>query len=102
MSTQMFLALLCAFSTITGLVVEVIKKIVSDKANISYNITALVTALIIGGAGTSIYYYLNDIAFTGKNIVYIVLLSFASGISSMITFDKFKQALIQCGIIKAE
>ena len=37
-----------------------IKKIVNDKANISYNITALIVALIIGGVGCGLYYQLNE------------------------------------------
>ena len=37
MNTGIFLALLLVFSTITGLIVECIKKIVTDKVNISYS-----------------------------------------------------------------
>jgi len=97
MNTSTFLFLLAAFSTITGLVVECIKKLVSDKANISYNIAALITALIVGGCGCMIYYQLNGIAFTTNNIIYAVLMGFASAITSMIGFDKVKQTILQFG-----
>ena len=42
MTTTTFLILLSAFSVISGLVVEGIKKIISDKANLSYNLVALI------------------------------------------------------------
>ena len=74
---------------------EGIKKIVNDKANISYNITALIVALIIGGIGCGLYYQLNEIAFTVNNIIYMILMGFASGLVSMLGFDKVKQAIIQ-------
>ena len=72
-----------------------IKKIVNDKANISYNITALCVALVIGGMGCGLYYQLNEIAFTANNIIYMILMGFASGLVSMLGFDKVKQAIIQ-------
>ena len=49
MTTTTFLMLLSSFSVLSGLVTEGIKKLISDKANMSYNIIALVVALVIGG-----------------------------------------------------
>lgn len=95
MNTSTFLFLLAAFSTITGLVVECIKKLVTDKANISWNITALIVALIIGGCGCAVYYQLNGIPFTTNNIIYAALMGLASAIVSMVGFDKVKQAILQ-------
>ncbi len=95
MNTTMFLILLSSFSVITGLVTETIKKVATDKANLSYNIVAIVTALIVGGCGTAIYYQLNGILFTANNIIYIILMGLASGITSMNGFDKVSQALSQ-------
>lgn len=95
MTTTTFLMLLSAFSVISGLVTEAIKKLVSDKANLSYNVLALCVALIVGGVGCGLYYQLNSIAFTVNNIIYMILMGFASGLVSMIGFDKVKQALIQ-------
>ena len=69
MTTTMFLILLSAFSVISGLVTEAVKNVVSDKANLSYNIVALIVALIIGSAGTAVYYQLNEIAYTVNNII---------------------------------
>lgn len=95
MTTTMFLILLSGFSVISGLVTEGIKNIVTDEANLSYNIVALITAFIVGGGGTAVYYQLNTIPFTVNNIIYIVLMGLASGLVSMVGFDKVKQALEQ-------
>ena len=95
MTTTTFLMLLSAFSVLSGLVTEGIKKLISDKANMSYNIIALVVALVIGGAGSAVYYQLNAIPFNLDNIIYLVLMGLASGLCSMVGFDKIKQAIKQ-------
>ena len=100
MTTTSFLILLSAFSVISGLVTEAIKKLVNYKANLSYNIIALVDALIVGSVGCCIYYQLNAIEFTINNIIYMILMGFASGLCSMIGFDKIKQAIEQVTNIK--
>lgn len=95
MTTTMFLILLSAFSVISGLVTEAVKKFINDKSNLSYNIIALITALIVGSCGTAIYYQLNGMLFDINNIIYMVLMGFASGLVSMIGYDKVKQAILQ-------
>ena len=95
MTVTMFLMLLSTFSVISGLVTESIKKLVNDKVNLSWNITALVVALIIGSCGCFIYYQLSAIAFTLNNIIYAILMGLASGLVSMIGYDKVKQAVLQ-------
>lgn len=95
MNITMFLILLSGFSVISGLVTEGIKTLVTDKINLSYNIIALITALIIGGGGTAVYYQLNTIPFTTNNIIYMVLMGLASGLTSMVGFDKVQQTIEQ-------
>lgn len=95
MNTTMFLILLSAFSVLSSLVTEGVKKLFNDKANLSYNVVALIVALIIGGGGTVIYYQLNGIIFSVNNIIYAVLMGLASGLVSMVGFDKVKQAILQ-------
>lgn len=95
MNTNMFLILLSAFSVISGLVTQGIKTLATDKVNLPYNIIALVTALIVGSVGTAIYYQLNTIPFTINNIIYMILMGLASGLASMVGFDKVKQAVYQ-------
>ena len=95
MTTTTFLILLSAFSVISGLVTQGIKTFVTDKVNLSYNIIALIAALIVGGGGTAVYYQLNTIPLTTNNIIYMVLMGLASGLVSMVGFDKVKQAIMQ-------
>lgn len=95
MNVTMFLILLSAFSVLSSLVTEGIKNITTDKVNLSYNIVALITAIIIGGGGTAIYYQLNTMAFTVNNIIYMVLMGLASGLCSMTSYDKVKQSIKQ-------
>lgn len=95
MDITIFLILLSAFSVLSSLVTEGIKNITTDKVNLSYNIVALVSALIIGGCGSAIYYQLNAIPFTINNIIYMILMGFSSGLVSMVGFDKVQQAIKQ-------
>ena len=95
MNVTTFLMLLSAFSVLSGLVTEGIKKLISDKANMSYNVIALVVALVIGGAGSAIYYQLNAIPFDVNNVIYMILMGLASGLCSMVSYDKLKQCIEQ-------
>ena len=95
MNVTTFLILLSAFSVLSGLVTEAVKKVVNDKANMSYNIIALIVSLIVGGVGCAIYYQLNAIPFDINNVIYMILMGLASGLCSMVGFDKIKQAVEQ-------
>lgn len=93
MNVTSFLMMLTGFSVLNGLVVEGIKKIFDDKVNFVYNILALITSLIIGVGGSLIYYQLNGIGFSANNIIYAVLMGLASGLVSMVGYDKVSQAV---------
>lgn len=95
MTTSTFLMLLSLFSVITGLITEGIKKMAKDRANLSYNIVALIISIIVGVVGCAVYYQLEGIMFTTNNIIYMILLGFASGLVSMVGFDKVKQTIEQ-------
>ena len=95
MTTTTFLMLLSAFSVLSGLVTEGIKKLISDKANMSYNIIALIVSLIVGGVGCAVYYQLNAIPFDVNNVIYMILMGLASGLCSMVSYDKLKQCIEQ-------
>ena len=95
MTTTTFLMLLSAFSVLSGLVTEGIKKLISDKANMSYNIIALIVSLVVGGVGCAIYYQLNAIPFDINNVIYMILMGLASGLCSMVSYDKLKQCIEQ-------
>ena len=95
MTTNTFLMLFSAFSIISGLITEGIKRLVKDKKNLSYNVLALVVALVVGSLGCAVYYQLSGIPFTVNNIIYMTLMGLASGVGSMIGFDKVKQTIEQ-------
>lgn len=100
MDIEMFVYLLSVFSAISGLTTEAIKKLILDKKNLPYNILALITGILVSSIGTSIYYYLSDIPFTAKNIIFIVLMGFASALVSMLGFDKIKETIKYINSIK--
>lgn len=95
MTTTTFLMLLSAFSILSGLITEGVKNLIKDKANFSSNIIALIVALIVGGVGCATYYQLNGILFTVNNVIYIILMGLASGLCSMVSYDKVKQTILQ-------
>lgn len=95
MDTTMFLFLLSAFGVLSGLVTEAVKKIVSDKENLSYNLIALIVSFIVGAGGTALYYQLTAMPFTLNNVIYLVLMGFASALVSTTGYDKVKQTLDQ-------
>ena len=95
MTTAIFLMLLSTFSIISGLVTEAIKKLLTEKSNLSYNLLALIIALIVGGFGCGIYYQLNGILFTINNIIYMILMGLASGLTATLGYDKVKQMVLQ-------
>lgn len=61
----------------------------------SYNIIALIVSLIVGGVGCAIYYQLNAIPFNVNNVIYMILMGLASGLCSMVSYDKLKQCIEQ-------
>lgn len=89
MSVQVFLALLLAFSTISSLVTEAIKKVFSANGNI----TAFIVSIIVGLVGSLIYYKLSVIDFSTNNIIYAVLMGIAVSITSQVGYDKVKEAI---------
>ena len=95
MTTTTFLMLLSAFTVLFVLTTEGIKYLIIDKSNMSYNIIALIVSLIIGGVGCAIYYQLNAIPFDINNVIYMILMGLASGLCSMVSYDKLKQCIEQ-------
>lgn len=93
MTPQLFLILLAGFSALSSLVMEGIKKSFLSSKNVSYSVIALIIALIIGTSGTFIYYQLNNIIIDTNNILYAILMGLASGLVSMVGYDKVKQTL---------
>lgn len=95
MTSTTFLVLLSSFSTITALATEGIKKFTREKAGLSYNIIVLIVALLVGTLGTAAYYQLDGLPFTADSILHMLLMGLASGLVSMTSYDKVKQAVEQ-------
>lgn len=92
MDSVMILLLLACFSTLTGLIVEAIKKVSKiEKGN--YELVSLIIALVVGSLGTALYYIYNNIPFTAVNDVTIGLMGFASGLISQVGYDKVKDLI---------
>lgn len=94
MTVSSFLVLLSVFAVINSLVVEAVKKVISEE-NKKYNVITLVTALVVGGVGTLVFYQLTGVPFSINNVICAVLMGLASGLTSMIGYDKVKQAIEQ-------
>lgn len=96
MTVTMFIMLLAAFSTLTGLCTEGIKKLL-DEQNVTYasNLLACIVGLIVGVCGTAAYYVIATIPFSAVNIVCMVLMGVASAVGAMVGYDKLMQMLKQ-------
>lgn len=96
MTVEMFLILLTAFSVLTSLCTEAVKKFL-DTFTTEYasNIIALAIAVFVGGAGTLVFYAFKGIELTLTNSICVFLMMGANWIGSMIGYDKIKQAIIQ-------
>lgn len=96
MNTNTFIMLFAIYSIATGLVVEAIKKLL-DEANRKYasNLLAFIVAIVIGTAGTLVYYQLYGIAFDSKQYYLCSATRDLSGVGAMVGFDKVKQFIGQ-------
>lgn len=95
MTLTTFFILLYAFSAISGLVTEGIKTLLPDRPHMPCNLMALIVALLIGGIGCAVYYQLMGIPIQANNVIYMLLMGFASGVTSMVGYDKVKQCIEQ-------
>ena len=95
MTISMFLFLLFAFSTLTGLIVEGIKKYLMDGQNRKYNLLALLVALFVGFVGIFVVYHLTNIPLDGNAFLFAILMGLASALGSMVGYDKVAQCIEQ-------
>lgn len=90
-------------SVVTNLTVEGIKKLL-DTTTIKYssNVLAAITSAIIACAICVIYLIMNDIAFSLKVGVEIVILIYLGFLTSTVGYDKVVQMIKQIQNIKEE
>ena len=87
---------LIAVSLLTNLTVEGLKKLMDERGmSYSSNLLAAVTSVIIAAAIFGGYMIMNDIAFTIKIAVQIVVLMYLAFLSSTVGYDKIIQTLKQ-------
>jgi hypothetical protein len=95
-SFETFLLGLLIISTLTGLVTEAVKKILTEN-NIGYraNTLAGLTSLVVSIAVGVGYIVINNLQFTSHSVVYLILMVFMSWLCSMVGYDKVVQAISQ-------
>ena len=94
MTIELFIFLLAFFSAVTALVTEGIKKtFLINVETVTYKIAAIVVAVIIGAVGMTIYYVLNSIAIDLNNVIFAILMGFASGLVAMNGYDAVHDVL---------
>ena len=87
---------LIAVYLLTNLTVEGLKKLMDERGmTYSSNLLAAVTSVIIAAAIFGGYMIMNDIAFTIKIAVQIVVLMYLAFLSSTVVYDKIIQTLKQ-------
>ena len=87
---------LLAVSLLTNLTVEGIKKLLDGtNAKYSSNILAAILSIILSGAVCVIYLIMNDIGFSAKIGVEIVVLMYLGFLVSTVGYDKVIQTLKQ-------
>ncbi len=95
-NVEMFTLGLLVVSTLTSLVTEAIKKILSERGITYYaNTLAGVVATILSAAIGIGYVVLTGAGFTIQTIICIVALVFISWLCSMVGYDKVVQAIEQ-------
>lgn len=83
-------------STVTGLVTEAVKKILTEhKITYHANTLAGLIATILSAAMGVCYIMLSGVGFTSQTIIYLVILVFISWLCSMVGYDKVIQAIKQ-------
>lgn len=97
MSVVAFLFLLTIFSTATSLIVEAIKKVMSDKENFAYNVIVLCVALVVGFVGTLLYFFFTNTIVDMVHLIFAILMGLASCVGAMVGYDRVKQCIEQIG-----
>lgn len=93
---ETFILGLLIISTLTGLVTEAVKKMLTEynkpyKAN---TLAGIVAAILSAAVGAS-YIVLTNSAFTSQMIVYLIAIIFMSWLCAMVGYDKVIQAISQ-------
>ena len=97
MSIFTFTFLLIAFSSVTSLIVEAIKKLMDEKENLRYNIIVLTVAMVVGVIGTLVYFYMTNTVIETINVIFSIAMGLFSALGAMVGYDRVKQCIEQFG-----
>ena len=98
MTVTLFLGLLAAFSVITGICTEGVKKLLDEnKVSYSSHMLAFVIACVVGIGGTAVNYVMSGIPFDTANVICMVLMGLATSMGTMVGYDKVIQTVKQFG-----
>lgn len=92
MTIELFIFLLTIGSSASSLLTQAMKK---SLKNLSSNMIALASALIVGVCGTFSAYILMDIVIDLKSIVCVPLMAVCIWVGSMVSYDKILQTIAQ-------
>ena len=93
---DIFLLGLTVSSTLNGLVTQAIKMILDEMKKTYYpNLISAIVSVVLSGALGGGYFFVNDISFASKEVIYIVAMMFMSWLSAMVGYDKVVQAITQ-------
>ena len=96
MTLEIFLLLLMAASILTSLFTEGIKTALSEWKGSCYpNTIAGIVSVVLSTAICIAYTIMADVQFNAKMAVMLIALVLLSWLSSMIGYDKVKQAILQ-------
>ena len=89
MTIELFCTLLLAFGTLTTIVVEFLKKILTGlKINYNTSVVALGTGGLVGIVGTCAYFVIANIAFTPQSIMFVIFEGICVIMGSQLGYDK--------------
>ena len=96
MTLSMFLGLLSAFSILTSMIMEIVKKwLASMQRNYASNVVVLMISIVVGIGGTAIFYILSGVQFTSPNVMSMCLMGLAVWLTSTQGYDKVVQLIKQ-------
>lgn len=101
MTIDFLVTALFGISTLTGLVVEGLKKLLDGtKIKYSSNILAVIVSIVISLVSSVIYLCVNKVPVDSTVVVEVVVLTFLSFLVSTVGYDKVIQTLKQTPLTK--
>lgn len=99
MNIENFICLLAILATVTSLITEGVKKTLTAlNAKYASNIVVLLVSIFVGGVGTLLFYIWKGYDMNINSAIWILLMTVANWLGSMIGYDKVIQTITQIKI----